>query len=62
MLQEFSRIKGLLSERTEQIPITKAIQKTFWSTVIYCTFNALVKGYILLRSQHFSIFAMVSIF
>lgn len=45
-LQEFSKIKDLLSEITEQIPITKSVQKTFWSTVIYCTFNALVKGYI----------------
>ncbi|EFO24917.2 hypothetical protein LOAG_03569 [Loa loa] len=45
ILQEFARIKDLLSEIAEQIPITKPVQKTFWSTVIYCTFNALVKGY-----------------
>ncbi|VDK76141.1 unnamed protein product [Onchocerca ochengi] len=45
ILKEFSRIKDLLSEIAEQIPITKPVQKTFWSTVIYCTFNALVKGY-----------------
>ncbi|CAG9540717.1 unnamed protein product [Cercopithifilaria johnstoni] len=45
ILQEFSRIKDLLSEIAEQIPITKSVQKTFWSSVIYCTFNALVKGY-----------------
>ncbi|KAL4002076.1 hypothetical protein ACH3XW_1980 [Acanthocheilonema viteae] len=45
ILQEFSRIKDLLSEIAEQIPITKSVQKTFWSTVICCTFSALVKGY-----------------
>ncbi|VDK71144.1 unnamed protein product [Litomosoides sigmodontis] len=45
ILLEFSRIKDLLSEMAEQIPITKPIQKTFWDAVIYCTFNALVKGY-----------------
>lgn len=52
-LQEFSRIKDLLSEIAEQIPITKPIQKTFWDTVIYCTFNALVKGYITLQNLNF---------
>ncbi|VIO90484.1 Uncharacterized protein BM_BM17349 [Brugia malayi] len=45
ILQEFSRINDLLSEIAKQIPITRPVQKTFWSIVIYCTFNALVKGY-----------------
>uniref|UniRef100_A0AAF5PRY2 Coiled-coil domain-containing protein 132 n=1 Tax=Wuchereria bancrofti TaxID=6293 RepID=A0AAF5PRY2_WUCBA len=45
ILQEFSRINDLLSEIAKQIPITRSVQKTFWSIVIYCTFNALVKGY-----------------
>uniref|UniRef100_A0A0R3RYK8 Vps54_N domain-containing protein n=1 Tax=Elaeophora elaphi TaxID=1147741 RepID=A0A0R3RYK8_9BILA len=45
ILQEFARIKDLLTEIAKQIPITKPIQKSFWNTVIYCTFNALVKGY-----------------
>ncbi|VDO50147.1 unnamed protein product [Brugia timori] len=35
----------MLSEIAKQIPITRPVQKTFWSIVIYCTFNALVKGY-----------------
>uniref|UniRef100_A0A915PU62 Syndetin n=1 Tax=Setaria digitata TaxID=48799 RepID=A0A915PU62_9BILA len=45
ILQHFSNVKNLLSEIAEQIPITKPVQMTFWSTVIYCTFKSLVKGY-----------------
>ncbi|VDN35733.1 unnamed protein product [Gongylonema pulchrum] len=45
LLKELIALKHRLSKINENIPITKPVQRIFWSTVIYCLFKALVQGY-----------------
>lgn len=45
-LQELTALKDRVAEINEIIPVTKTVQKSLWSAVIYCLFRALVQGFV----------------